>query len=195
MGKLVQDNPNLRFLEEFANPHSWLLTAENLHEQAVLLRKRRDGGVLIKSSADGRRRIWDRTNKTVFLLGGFALENAIKAFLVYENPEWISGGQLSRKLRSHNLTTLQDQSSTIPYKKKMRWVLAGFEEGLDTWARYPCGLTFARSQEEVAMEPRLWSGYERLMTAYIGRLQNLLSSKLWHGPHGFAGKWSFQDFP
>src|SRR6516162_9077364 len=30
---------------------------------------------------------WDRVDKSIFLLGGFALENAIKAFLVYENPE------------------------------------------------------------------------------------------------------------
>ena len=28
---------NKRFVEEFANPHSWLLTADNLHEQATTI--------------------------------------------------------------------------------------------------------------------------------------------------------------
>jgi hypothetical protein len=28
-------------------------------------------------------------DKSVFLLGGFALENAVKAFLVYDNPSWM----------------------------------------------------------------------------------------------------------
>ena len=46
-------------------------------------------------------------DKSIFLLGGFALENAIKAFLVYENPDWVSGGRLSRNLKTHSLTKLQ----------------------------------------------------------------------------------------
>ena len=31
----AQIDDNRRFVEDYANPHSWLLTAEHLHEQAV----------------------------------------------------------------------------------------------------------------------------------------------------------------
>ena len=78
----------------------------------------------------GDTQTWDNIDKSVFLLGGFALENAIKAFLVYENPHWISNGRLSRSLRSHSLTGLQRQSAQIPFKSRYAWVLRGFEEGL-----------------------------------------------------------------
>lgn len=71
-------------------------------------------------------------DKSVFLLGGFALENAIKAFLVYENPQWISEGKLSGKLRSHSLVKLHGLSDLVPFKKKHLWVLKEFESGLDS---------------------------------------------------------------
>lgn len=71
------------------------------------------------------------------MLGGFALENALKAFLVSENPEWISNGRLSRKLRSHSLITLQQQIKRVPFKKSLLRVLLEFEEGLDSMGPVP----------------------------------------------------------
>ena len=130
-------------------------------------------------------------NKSVFLLGGFALESTIKAFLVYENPNWISNGRLSRKLRSHSLTKLQAASSEIPYKKRLLWVLSGFEEGLESWARYPCALTVENSAEEGQMGAKLWDGYLRLMRAYGNKLGRLLCRE-WRGPHGFFGRYIFE---
>jgi hypothetical protein len=41
---------------------------------------------------------WDETNKATFLLCAFALENAIKAFLVYEHPDWVSDGHIHAEL-------------------------------------------------------------------------------------------------
>jgi hypothetical protein len=75
-------------------------------------------------------------DRSVFLLGGFALENAIKAFLVYENPQWVSNGRLSRNLKSHSLTALQSKSELVPYKKRHVSILKAFEGGLDSWFRY-----------------------------------------------------------
>jgi hypothetical protein len=180
---------------EMANPHSWLLAARNLHEQALFLYGQRGRSQL--RCIDFRTNVsktWDDVNKSVFLLGGFALENAIKSFLVYENPQWISNGKLSKHLRSHSLTSLQKQSSLIPYKKRYISVLQQFEEGLESWARYPCSLCVATSMDEEVMRHDVWSGYDRLMRAYVNRLETLLAHG-WNGPHGFYGRWSFETSP
>lgn len=180
-----------RFVERMANPHAWLMAADNLHEQVLALRKR-TGQSFTTLSADGIHTTWDGVNRSVFLLGGFALENAIKAFLVYEHPEWISNGTLSARLRSHSLTGLQKQSRLIPYQHKYVGVLQKFEDGLESWARYPCGLTVATSAPEGQLNASLWNGYLRLMSAYGVKLEELLSRALWQGPHGFKGRWTFE---
>jgi hypothetical protein len=183
-----------QFVRQWANPHSWLLAADDLHEQALAQYRRRDGSVLMIRQ-DGETKSWDRVDKSIFLLGGFALENAIKAFLVYENPEWVANGKISRHLRSHSLTKLHARSKLIPCGKRHVVVLEGFEAGLESWARYPCALTFERTEEADSIAPELWAGYIRVMRAYGIRLQGLLSKKPWVGPHGFSGRWSFKgDF-
>lgn len=174
-----------------ANPHAWLLTADNLHTQAIQLRKHL-GSSIVKFT-DYRNNFSttrDVTNKSVFLLSGFALENAIKAFLVYENPNWISHGKLARRLKSHSLTSLRQQSNLIPYKGRHMKTLRVFETGLESWARYPCALSVRESEDEIEMQPADWDRYMRLMGAYGARLMALLKGG-WHGPHGFYGKWTF----
>lgn len=185
---------HLAFVREWANPHSWLMAADDLHEQALAQYQRRDGTILMIRK-DGEAESWDRVDKSIFLLGGFALENAIKAFLVYENPDWVAGGELSRSLKSHSLTKLQERAKYIPYKRRHIEVLRGFESGLESWARYPCALTLARTQQADSLAPELWTGYLRVMRAYGNRLCGLLSKNTWHGPHGFSGRWRFEgDF-
>ncbi|NPU10915.1 hypothetical protein HL666_09090 [Bradyrhizobium sp. 83002] len=181
---------NRRFVDDFANPHSWLLMAESLHEQATALYRTRDRSSIV-FKVDPNNAVLQQTrglDKVVFLLGGFALENTIKAFLVYEHPHWISNGRLSANLKSHSLIKLQAQSSLIPYKKQYLWVLRSFETGLDSWFRYPCGLTIEDTEQERELHLSLWGGYERLMHAYGRRLTELFG-KGWKGPHGFFGKW------
>lgn len=96
---------------EMANPHSWFLVADNLHTQAMELRSSVGRSNLARKDYLYNTELSrDATNRSVFLLSGFALENALKAFLVYENPDWISNGTLSRKLRSHSLTKLCEMS-------------------------------------------------------------------------------------
>jgi hypothetical protein len=141
----------------------------------------------------GRVLMWDDTNRSVYLLGGFALENAIKAFLVFENPSWISNGKLASSLRSHSLTGLQVKSHLIPYKTKYRWVLQQFEDGLESWARYPCGLEALDTVHPSVMGPSLWDGYERVMRAYGNKLVDLLKGG-WCGPHGYHATWTFENW-
>lgn len=177
---------------QLANPHSWLLVADNLHTQALHLQhSQRGNAIWTRIESDGWRNSWDATNRAVFLLGGFALENAIKAFLVYENPEWISNGRLARPLRSHSLVGLQEQSEFVPNKNRYVWVLEEFEDGLESWARYPCALNAEESDDEALMDDDLWVAYLKLMKSYGNRLTKLLS-KPWRGPHGTGGQWTFE---
>jgi len=128
-------------------------------------------------------------DKSVFLLGGFALENAIKAFLVYENPHWVSGGRLSKKLQSHVLTDLQQGSKQIPYKNRHIRVLKAFESGLNSWFRYPCALTVETTLNEGRLFDHLWDDYRKVMRAYGKKLTTLLG-KGWKGPEGSSfGRW------
>ena len=187
-------NANSRFVK-LANPHCWLLTADNLHSQAITMANAKGQTTLtFIDHRHGTDISWDGVNRATFLLGGFALENAIKAFLIYENPAWISNGSLASPLRSHSLTGLQGQATRIPFKKRYLWVLRQFEEGIESWSRYPCALTATASSYEGHMTAGLWRGYLRLMRAYGKRLAELLA-RGWHGPHGFYGRWSFEgDF-
>jgi hypothetical protein len=187
-------NSQYRKFVEIANPHAWFLTADNLHAQAMTLYKGRGKSVLYQ--IDGEKRLigqWDDVNKAVFLLGGFALENMLKGFLVYENPEWISNGVLSKELKTHSLTALRKKSNLAPCRKRYLWVLHGFELGLESWARYPCALTLEESQPEVDMSGSLWSGYLKLISGYTKAIQGLLS-RGWKGPHRFEGRWTFSGW-
>jgi hypothetical protein len=68
------------------------MMADNLQEQATEIYEGRSRSAII-AKVNANREILQQTraiDKSVFLLGGFALENAIKAFLAYENPAWIA---------------------------------------------------------------------------------------------------------
>lgn len=175
-----------------AHPHSWLLVADNLHAQAIALRERVDTGFLTYQKGDGSvLGRWPLTNRATFLLAGFALENAIKGFLVYENPSWVADGKLARKLRSHKLVHLALMSSLAPWPKKSMAILEQFERGLDSWARYPCALSASSTEAEQNLSEYLWSQYLALAAAYGRDLCRLLE-RGWNGPHGITGEFSFQ---
>jgi hypothetical protein len=181
---------NRRFVDEYANPHSWLQAAKQLHEQAVDLYARR-GKSSILTRVDPKGMILDQqvqVDKSVFLLGGFAIENALKAFLVYENPAWISNGKLARPLRTHGLVALQRGSKFVPYKRRYTKVLKAFESGLDSHFRYPCALSIDETKQEYKLYDALWSEYLKVMRSYGRRLSDLFE-KGWRGPHGAYGRW------
>ena len=121
--------------EEFANPHSWFLVASELHEQAMLLRNGNSSIITRRSYAEQHEITWSTSNRTVILLAGFALENIIKAYLVYEHPVFVKNGLLSNKLRTHKLTNLAKQSSLLPYQPRSTNILRYYEDGLESWAR------------------------------------------------------------
>ena len=179
---------------EMANPHSWLITADNLFEQCVALYCQKGSGYVQISDSYGRKMRWDAVDRSVFLLGGFALENAIKAFLVYENPDFVQNGRLSNALRSHKLIHLKNKSKLIPMPKRSDSIISVFEDGIETWSRYPCGLTAHTTDQQRWITPELWTEYCNLMRRYGKKLTALLQNG-WKGPHGTGGKWEFGPYP
>jgi hypothetical protein len=181
--------------EEFArnaDPHAWLMVADSLNCQARLIRKRLGSSLITYSDARGKSVTWDETNRTLFLLGGFALENLIKGFLVYENPHWIANGVIAKPLRSHCLVKLAAQSRRLPYKVRGMAVLDTFEQGLESWARYPCSLTKGGRNIQLQMNEILWASYVRTARSFSNKLIKLLRRK-WHGPHGTSGHYEISD--
>jgi len=176
---------------ESASPGMWLQVAVELFDTAVEMRKP-GARSLIGQRVDGGP--WyqkDGANRTLFLLSGFAMENALKAFLVYENPAWVSNGRLARPLKSHSLTELRERSALAPHRKRLAWVLSAMEDGLESWARYPCSLKMETIRSERFMTDAIWAGYLKIMSEYGAKLTKLIARKPWKGPHGVGGAWSF----
>ena len=181
-----------REFSQAAHPHSWMLVADNLYEQSIALYRQFPSGTTTQTDGTGTvLGQWPSSSRSTFLLAGFALENAIKAFLVYEHPQWVSNAVLARPLRSHKLVMLSQKSSLIPWQKRAPSILSRFEQGLESWARYPCALDATETQYEQNLPSALWASYLRLMSAYGKALMALLEQG-WHGPHGVSGYFQFQ---
>lgn len=172
-------------LEDFqflASPPSWYEVAKGLKEQACALQATRSALVRFTNNRGVTQTRYE-TNRGVFLLAGFSIENIVKAFLIYEHPSYIAGGKLGNQLRTHQLPKLWQKSGHVPYKKRYVPTIVALEDGLESWARYPCGLTHAASALEKEMTRKLWSSYLSLFSACSTRLERLLS-KEWEGPDG-----------
>lgn len=179
--------------EASAVPHSWLLVADELHDSAELLFAARGRTITrCMDESDATPLITDHSNRPAFLLAGFSLENLIKAFLVYENPQWISDGRLSKQMTkgNHSLQGLADQSAMLPWPKKGRRVLEAFESGLSSWARYPCPLNASQVSSPRYFGDKLWEAYRVQRNRYAKELQVLLA-KPWKGPHIHDASYEF----
>ena len=180
-----------RAFAKSAHPVNWYEVAKLMHENAHTLHASPQGVV---SYFDGERTITRRTsNRSVFLLAAFALENLVKAFLIYENPKYVEGGRLARQLlNGHGLSKLQRACRKIPSPQRTRHVFETLEVGVNSWARYPCSTSSERETEERTVTPQFWSEYNRVFDLYSQRLEALLS-KQWRGPYGEASRITFEE--
>lgn len=177
-----------------AHPHEWMLVAEDLHNQLREIRLRSGESYLYFRDETGKSFRWDVTERLSFLLMALALENAIKSFLVYENPNWASNGRLGKPMRSHDLVALAQQSLRLPYKGKHISLLRLLSEGFDTWARYPCDLQSDRMGPRRSLRDAHWHQYLRLIQSY-GRRMKALLSRNWQGAHNIRGNFEIgSDF-
>ena len=101
----MESEENKQF-SQAAHPLNWYEVAKLMHENAQALHGMPQGTVTYN---DGVKTITRPTsNRSVFLLAAFALENLIKAYLIYENPNYIEGGKLANQLlNGHSLSKLQ----------------------------------------------------------------------------------------
>ena len=173
-----------------AHPVNWYEVAKLMHENAQALHNMPQGVV---SYSDGNKIVTRPTsNRSVFLLAAFALENLIKAYLIYENPTYIEGGKLSGQLLNrHSLSKLQKKCKNIPSPKRTAHVFETLEVGVNSWARYPCATSIQRETEERAVTPEFWAAYNRVFDLYSRKLEKLLS-KNWKGPYGEVSSVQFR---
>jgi hypothetical protein len=191
MARLKFTEEQCKNFEDAANPHQWFLSADRLHAQAVELHNRRGRGILTERRVGVPSISRDETNTVTFLLCALALENAIKAFLIYEHPNWVRVGYLHHEICNHKLVALSKKSTLIPYKKRDEWALTAFEEGNESWMRYPCSRRAGDLQIEPELHDKLWHAYVRMMRCYGSKLMRLLRNG-WKGPHAFVGDRRFR---
>ena len=161
---------------EAASALNWYEVAKLLHESAQVLHDAPQG--TISFSERGRTKVRRTSNRSVFLLAAFAMENLLKAFVVREHPELTEGGRLSRSLRNrHGLVGLQGMCKHIPSPKRTRHVLQTLEVGVNSWARYPCATSAEQESEERAVTPEFWAAYLKVFDEYSARLELLLSRR------------------
>ena len=148
----MTSNDTARKFAMSAHPHSWLLVADNLYEQSILLYQQSGRSKTTQYNGSGKviaER--DSTNRSTFLLAGFALENAIKAFLIYENPGWVSNGNLAKCLKTHRLASLQDD--TFLFVNKRSCTFSGWKIPIQ---RFSACCSILRAM----IETGVWAGYK-----------------------------------
>ena len=177
----MESEDNKKF-SQAAHPLNWYEVAKLMHENAKSLHEMPQGTVTFN---DGVKSITTPTsNRSVFLLAAFALENLLKAFLIFENPKYIEGGKLANQLlNGHSLSKLQKRCKKIPSPKRTRHVFETLEVGVNSWARYPCATSLQRETEERVVTPEFWQCYNDVFERYSKKLEQLLSKK-WKGPYG-----------
>lgn len=89
-----------------AGPAYWHNVAGLLHDNATALYDSRGATITVRDVSEGIETTHYTVDRSVFLLSGLAMENLIKAYLIYENPEYMAGGRLSNKLTTHKLSKL-----------------------------------------------------------------------------------------
>jgi hypothetical protein len=179
------------FITYHASPHCWLQSAESLAEQALTIRKARGDSFLSLYKKEEKKLTKDVTDKSAFLLIGFAVENLIKAHLIYENPSWVSNGSLSRDLLSHDLKKLANKSKNIAVDKRDQEFLTILNLGLLSWARYPCGKSFKDTGYQPEFYDQLWDNCIRFLKENGSKLMEILENG-WEGPHETYERWEFK---
>ncbi|MDO1582185.1 hypothetical protein [Rhizobium oryzicola] len=178
--------------ETFAGPHSWLLSAEDLHEQILILRKQR--GRLILTELDHNNRLvnqLDGADRACFLLAGFCLENLLKGLIIHNNCKLIENGQLHSKVKTHDLRKLLRDANVADATLKDLEFADLISDGIVSWARYPCDLNVDRTDRPHTFSETLWETYVSLYSRLQTRLKNLLEAG-WTSPSGQFSRYVFQ---
>jgi hypothetical protein len=184
------DNAINRQFARAASPICWYEVAKLMHENAHVLHQAPQGTITYSTGTKSETR--RTSNRPVFLLTAFAMENLLKAFLVHQHPEYIEGGKLSKELlNGHRLCSLQMKCKAIPSPRRTRHVFETLEVGVSSWARYPCSTSVERESQERSVTPEFWAEYNRVFLMYSEKLEALLSKQS-VGAYGEIGHVEFK---
>lgn len=176
LGLVSTDNAINRNFAMAASSVSWYEVAKLMHENAHVLHNSPQGTITYSTGTKSETR--RTSNRPVFLLAAFAMENLLKAYLVHQHPEYIEGGKLSKELlNGHRLSALQMKCKYVPSPKRTRHVFEKLEVGVSSWARYPCSTSIERESEESSVTPEFWAEYNRVFRMYSEKLESLLSKR------------------
>jgi hypothetical protein len=171
----LRPNPTDDQLEEFnqknefvrdASPSEWLSYSEDLRDAAEVLWADSENGMLldVHTTVNGTSRFEKTTGhaRSYILLAGLALENAIKAMLVANDPTLINSGILQKALKSHKLLDLASRISGLSLSKEEQQVLKICEDAIPYWGRYPIPLSFDGLQPKEAATAEFRDGFAKL---------------------------------
>jgi hypothetical protein len=146
-----------------AMPAEWLNYAEELLESAEILWTQQEKGLRAEAIGTGdglqpgihvlqqTRRV-SSISRSYILLAGFALENMIKGLLVAQDPSLITGGKLSRDLKSHSLLGLVAKVKGLSLSEDEKQVCQVVQDAIPYWGRYPIPLEYNGVLPEVAVD-------------------------------------------
>ena len=177
----------------YSNPHSWLLLADDLYDQAVLIMEGRGQSHVTRPGEDGTIQLkLDRADRAVILLPGFAIENVPKGMALFCSPEHLKDARLSKAfVAGHNLNKLADASG-ISLNEDERKAIAIVSEGPVSWASYPCAPDLARSKDVPNIDEKMLGTLLRIFKSVRMALMKRLESG-WYSHPGLYAKFKFSD--
>ncbi|SFL46222.1 hypothetical protein SAMN04487943_101675 [Gracilibacillus orientalis] len=82
---------------------------------------------------------------------GFAIENLLKGFIVFDDPSTITRG----KIKSHKITLLVKEIDGIRLSEEELDICKKVEEAIPYWGRYPIPLDYSGIAPDIEITPEL----------------------------------------
>lgn len=145
IGKLSTNAIDATWYELQADPIFWKAKAEQLHRSALVLAE-----VFVEDCDALRRHVAEQeenghssiqvnypaTLDQFVLLAAFALENMLKGFVIFKEPELVANGKLEGILKSHALLALAERANVSLTPEENRFCMLASSAAV-SWGRYP----------------------------------------------------------
>lgn len=155
------NNENKSKLSKFivdGAPGEWLSFAEELMNAAEILWEQNGGPVRSEIIYDKIKVIESKKVSSIsrpyFLLVGFAIENLLKGFIVFDDPSTITSGRVKR-IKSHKITNLVKEISEIRLSETELDLCLKIEEAIPYWGRYPIPLEYSGVTPDIGVTPEI----------------------------------------
>lgn len=190
MYKLTNEEKNKlsKFIVD-GSPDSWLSFAEELMDSAEILWKQNDHSIRSEIIHDKTEILESRKISSIsrpyFLLIGFAIENLLKGFIVFDDPTTITSGKIKR-IKTHKITNLIKEISYIKLSEEELDICKKIEEAIPYWGRYPIPLEVS----DITPDIGITSETRKIINDMYGRLASILYQKVKDGWESGTGEYS-----